>query len=207
MSEKKTAGQIIADIMKQQPDKIRAADLAKEALLKECGRAGGSANFSSLREQLDRLKEALIDIKYRVKPKDKKFPVETRVKTHLLKNWGVDEGTTKIWVQLDPNSVTLFEFMAFQHWLTRLDLSSDLAKRLLSYVSGHQNGEPHSVMLTELQAQCGATGRLWDFRSQCVEALEQLESKGVLVAGSTKIEIEGKLAIVKWIREPVGTDE
>lgn len=80
-----------------------------------------------------------------------------------------------------------------------------LAQHLASdYISGHEQGKPHSQALENLKRWCGYGGRLRDFRNVCDAALHELEENGVLAKQSAKIVRGAKGDVARWVRERTG---
>ena len=168
--------------------------LNKAVLMREIGLKNTGPNWKTFSARLDRLSAA--HFKVRFKRGDKTYSFTTG----MLK-WGTEEETGEMYVRLDPEGARLFDNLAYQPWEVRLSLDSDVAARLLSYVSGHTQGKPHSVLLEDLRRWCGYPGRLRQFRATCLEALHTLETKDVLIKGSAKITKGAKREIACWVRE------
>ncbi len=167
--------------------------LTKADLLKELGLANTGPNWKTMAARLDRLSKAHFAIDFKRNGKS------YHMTTGMLR-WGIEDETGQMFIRLDPDGATLFENLAYQPWQVRLSLKSDVSARLLSYVTGHEQGKPHSQTLENLKQWCGFGGETRKFRAAIRVALEELESKGVLVAGSSKIVSSGRGDVVCWVR-------
>ena len=123
--------------------------------------------------------------------------------TGMLK-YGIENETGAMYIRLDPDGAALFENLAYQPWEVRLSLQSDVSARLLSYITGHEQGKPHSQTLDNLKRWCGYGGERRKFRTAIHSAIEELESKGVLVKGSSKIVSGARGDVVCWVRSRSG---
>lgn len=174
---------------------LNLTDLLNELDLPNTG--GKRGNRQTVKNRLNRLSLAHYKVKFT--RKGRKYEVTTG----LLK-WGIEDETGKMYIRLDPEGATLFENLAYQPWEVRLALKTDASTRILSYVSGHEKGKPHSLPLRDLKIWCGYSGRLDKFRTVAMAALKEIENKGVLVEGSSKITKGNKGEEgeeVGWIRE------
>jgi TrfA protein len=161
--------------------------------LKLANTGGKRGNRQAVMTRLDRLSAAHFKVHF------KRGKKTYSITTGMLK-WGIENETGAMYIRLDPDGAVLFENLAYQPWDVRLSLQSDVSARMLSYVSGHEQGKPHSQTLDNLKRWCGYGGRLRQFRASCVTALEELEAKGVLGKGSVKI-ISGAMSdVVCWVR-------
>ncbi len=165
----------------------------KSELMQECGLAKSGTNWNTLAERLDRLSKSTFIIDY------KRGGKNYHVVTGMMK-WGEEKETGNIFIRLDPDGAALFENLAYQPWDIRLSLSSDVATLLLTYISGHEQGRPHSQTVENLKKWCGYAGTEAKFRPSCEAALHELETKGVLVKGSVGIR-KGAKDVVYWVRE------
>lgn len=167
--------------------------LNKADLLRENGLARNGQNWDALAARYDRLSksELTIDLLRQGKP--------IHMTTGMLK-WGYQMDANGVYIRLDPDSAPLFENLAYQPWEVRLALKSDMAARLLTYVSGHQQGKPHWVPLDSLRQWVGFAGRLRDFRVGCESALKELEEKGILVKDKSKIDRAANGIVASWVR-------
>ena len=165
-------------------------DLLREMKLANTG--GKRGNRIGVQTRLDRLSGAHFKINFT------RGGDPYSITTGML-NWGIEHGTGKMFMRLDPDGALLFENLAYQPWDVRLSLKSDVAARMLTYISGHAQGKPHSVRLNDLREWCGYEGRLRQFRLACLHALAELEEKGVLVKGKSKIR-DGANETVEWLR-------
>ncbi len=170
--------------------------LNKAELLRECGLARTGQNWTTLSKRLDRLSKAHFTIKFKRNGKS------YHMTTGMMK-WGIEEETGLMYVRLDPDGAALFENMAYQSWDVRLSLQSDVATRLLSYISGHEQGKPHSVILKDLRLWCGYSGANHKFRTACLDAFKRLEEKGVLVKDQSKVIKGAKGDVACWVREKI----
>lgn len=163
--------------------------LNKTDLMRACGISNTGPNWNALANRLDRLAKAslTIDIKRAGKP--------YHMVTGLL-NWGIELESGLMFIRLDPDGADLFNNLAYQPWEIRLSLRTEMAVNLLTYLSGHQQGKPHSVRLTDLKLWSGYQGRLDKFRTACSVALAELEEKGVIEKTSGRI--DGNAA--RWTR-------
>ncbi len=170
--------------------------LNKNDLLKEMGLARTGQNWKTTEARLDRLSKAHFTIEFKRNGKS------YRMTTGLMK-YGIENETGAMYIRLDPDGAALFENLAYQPWQVRLSLKSDVSARLLSYVTGHEQGKPHSQTLENLKRWCGYTGETRKFRAAIRASLEELESKGVLVKGSSKIVSGGRGDVVCWVRSRI----
>lgn len=161
------------------------------ALLKEIGRTDGSANHTWLIESLKRMSGAAFELV--TKRSGKTF----RVTTGMLK-YGIEEGTGQMFIRLDPEGAALFENMAYISWEQRLALSSNAAKALQLYVSGHMTGKPHAVPLVDLAHWMGYEGRIRQFRATLLHAMVELEAAGLIASPAIKSGPRGDVA--SWVR-------
>lgn len=166
----------------------------KAALLHEVGLTKTGPNWKTVEGRLKRLSTANLGI-------TAKRDGATVVFTAGLLNFGYVVETDEMYIRLDPDGAPLFQNLAYQPWDVRLSLKTDMAILLLSYISGHEQGKRHAQPLLNLKLWCGYGGLLRKFRTPCLAALLELEAKGVLVKGSTKISGD----VVYWTRERVRT--
>lgn len=168
--------------------------LQKVDLLRECKLKNTGPNWKTFERRLDRLSKAHFTINF--KRGDKTYHMTTG-----MLNWGIENETGSFYIRLDPDGAALFENLSYQPWQIRLSLESDVATRLLSYVSGHEQGKPHKQTLKNLKNWCGYSGELGKFSTKCFIGLSELEAKGILVKGSVNIAtgLNGKIAC--WVRE------
>ncbi len=171
--------------------------LNKADLLKELHLTNTGPNWKAVEARLLRMSKAHFTVSF--KRGDKTY----KMTTGMLK-WGIENETGAMYIRLDPDGAALFENLSYQPWEVRLSLHSDVSARMLSYISGHERGKPHSQTLDNLKRWCGYGGRLRQFRAACTAALEELETKGVLVKGSTKIISGAKGDVACWVRERTG---
>ena len=163
----------------------------RAALLREIGRADGTANRKWLINSLKRMAGAA-------------FMFETTRKEHEVKattgmmKWGIDDETGHMFIRLDPEGAALFENIAYIGWEQRLALSSNAAKALQLYASGHMAGKPHSVLLSDLSRWMGYEGRARDFRTAVRDAMDELAKTGVIHSHDIKSSPKGDLAY--WTR-------
>jgi hypothetical protein len=95
----------------------------------------------------------------------------------------IDEATGVFSVRLNRALAKLFEKgMTRVEWQTRLEIKSDLAKWLHSFVLTHKAAEAHPqrISLDKLRTLCGAVTELKDFRRKLKTAMSQLEEFGVV---------------------------
>lgn len=177
---------------------LNLTDLLRE--LKLTNTAGKRGNRQAVITRLDRLSAAHFKINF--KRDGKNFSITTG----MLK-WGIEHETGAIYLRLDPDGAVLFENLSYQPWEVRLSLKSDLAAVLLSYISGHEQGKPHSQSLINLKKWCGYGGRLRNFRAACIIALKELEEKGVLVKDSSKITMNRRGDVASWVRTSTKTKQ
>lgn len=168
--------------------------LNKIDLLKEMKLTNTGPNWTAIASRLDRLSKAHFTVSF--KRGDKPY----RITTGMLK-WGIEIEKGAMYIRLDPDGVALFENLSYQPWDVRLSLNSDVSARMLSYISGHEQGKPHSQTLENLKQWCGYGGRLRQFRASCVAALGELETRGVLIKGSTKIISGARGDVACWVRD------
>jgi hypothetical protein len=166
-------------------------------LLRELNLTKSGQNWKTVEARLLRMSKAHFTIKF------KRNGRSYCMTTGMLK-YGIEEETGAMYIRLDPEGAALFENLSYQPWDVRLSLKSDVSARLLSYISGHEQGKPHSQTLENLKRWCGYGGRLRQFRVACIAALKELETKGVLVKGSAKIVSGAKGDVVCWVREQTG---
>lgn len=169
----------------------------KADLMNEYGVAKSGSNWKILADRLDRLSKSTLVIDYKRNGKN------YHVVSGMMK-WGEEKETGNIFIRLDPDGASLFENLAYQPWDIRLSLKSDVAALMLTYISGHEQGKPHSQSIENLKKWCGYAGVEWKFRTKCEAALQELEDKGVLVKGSVGIRKAAK-DIIYWIREKNAT--
>ncbi len=105
----------------------------------------------------------------------------------LIEGFERDEVTGEHVLYLSPGLAELFEDNAYTRmdWEVRRSLSMDLAKWLHGYIASHQATprNPHRIGLERLCALCGSeTDELWKFRQQVREAMQDLQTAGVVVA-------------------------
>jgi len=167
--------------------------LNKADLLRENGLTRNGQNWTALAARYDRMSKSSLVIDF-VRQGNR-----IHMTTGLLK-WGYQADGQGVFIRLDPDSAPLFENLAYQPWEVRLSLKTDIAARLLTYVSGHKQGKPHWILLDSLREWLGFGGRLRDFRGGCETALEELEEKGVLVQGKSKIENSANGLVASWVR-------
>ncbi len=165
-------------------------------LLRELGLTNNGQNWKAVAGRLNRLSVAHFNINF--KRNNKTYSVTTG----MLK-WGIENETGNMYIRLDPDGAKLFENLAYQPWQVRLSLTSDLSAILLSYISGHQQGMMHSQNLENLKAWCGYGGETRKFRAGLLSAMAELEQKGVLITGSSKIAKGGRGEVVSWIRSKI----
>ncbi len=118
-------------------------------------------------------------------------------------NWGIKDETGEMFIRLDPDGAPLFDNLAYIGWEERLSLPSNMAKALQLYVSGHQQGKPHSQPIENIMAWCGYGGRLRRFRAALPKALEELEEAGVITEGKV---IKGKEAVIVTVYHGYGNN-
>ena len=174
---------------------LNLTDLLSELKLSNTG--GKRGNRQAVMTRLDRLSAAHFKVHF--KRGEKTYSITTG----MLKR-GIENETGAMYIRLDPDGAALFENLSYQPWEVRLSLHSDVSARMLSYISGHEQGKPHSQTLDNLKRWCGYGGRLRQFRAACIAALEELETKGVLVKGSTKIVSGARGDVVCWVRSRSG---
>ena len=171
--------------------------LNKIDLLKELKLTNTGPNWKAVEARLLRMSKAHFTVSF------KRCEKTYKMTTGMLK-FGIENETGAMYIRLDPDGAALFENLAYQPWEVRLSLQSDVSARLLSYITGHEQGKPHSQTLDNLKRWCGYGGRLRQFRTACIAALEELEAKGVLVKCSTKIVSGAKGDVACWVRERTG---
>lgn len=174
---------------------LNLTDLLCELKLSNTG--GKRGNRQAVITRLDRLSAAHFKVHFT--RGDKTYSITTG----MLK-WGIENETGAMYIRLDPDGAALFENLSYQPWDVRLSLHSDVSARMLSYISGHEQGKPHSQTMDNLKRWCGYGGVIRKFRLACIAALEELEAKGVLVKGSIKIVSGAKGDVACWIRERTG---
>lgn len=167
--------------------------LSKADLLRENGLARSGQNWKYLQARYERMSKSNLTIDM-VRQGER-----IHMTTGLLK-WGFQVDGTGVYIRLDPDSAPLFENLAYQPWEVRLSLKTDIAARLLTYVSGHRQGKPHWILLDSLREWLGFGGRLRDFRGPCEGALKELEEKGVLVKEKSKIDDSATGIMASWVR-------
>lgn len=170
--------------------------LKKADLLRECGLANNGQNWKAIAKRLDRLSKAHFTLNC------KRGNNTFHATTGMLK-WGVEEESGTLYIRLDPDGAALFERLAYQPWDVRLSLKSDISARMLTYISGHEQGKPHSVVLNDLKCWCGYSGRLDKFKNACETAMTELEKKGVLEKNSSKILNSSKGKVAYWVRAKI----
>jgi hypothetical protein len=169
----------------------------RAALLRELKRGDTGPNRTWLGQALDRLASG--SIKCTLKRGD-----ETVKITAGLLNWGIEEESGKMFVRLDADIFRLFDNLAYYDWEQRLSLKTDGSKSLQLYASGHAEGKPHSIRLTDLAAWAGYGGRSRQFRLENVlPGLAELKEKGFLTDGRISRGADGK-EIVSWKRTKRG---
>lgn len=171
--------------------------LKKSELLAACGLARTGQNWNVFKARLERLSKAHLTIDLRRGGK------RYHMTTGMLK-WGEEVGEETVFIRLDPDGATLFENLAYQPWDIRLSLHSDAAALILSYVVGHAPGKAHTVSLDDLRRWCGYEGAIYRFRPLCAAALSELEGKGVLEKGKSKISKTNYGERVEWMRVVMG---
>lgn len=171
---------------------LNMTDLLNELGLPNTG--GKRGNRQAVKNRLERLSAAHFKVEFSRKGKS------YSITTGLLK-YGIENETGKMYIRLDPDGTPLFENLAYQPWSVRLSLTTDIAARLLSYLSGHEKGKPHQVTLPELKSWCGYGGRPDKFRVAAMNALKEFESKGVLERGASKTIRDGKTEKFRWVRQ------
>ena len=166
-------------------------------LLKELELTNTGPNWKTAEARLLRMSKAHFTIEF------KRGGKSYRMTTGMLK-YGIENETGAMYIRLDPDGAALFENLAYQPWEVRLSLQSDVSARLLSYITGHEQGKPHSQTLDNLKRWCGYGGERRKFRTAIHSAIEELESKGVLVKGSSKIVSGARGDVVCWVRSRSG---
>ncbi|ECP2388588.1 hypothetical protein FV612_21640 [Salmonella enterica] len=174
---------------------LNLTDLLSELKLSNTG--GKRGNRQAVMTRLDRLSAAHFKVHF--KRGEKTYSITTG----MLK-WGIENETGAMYIRLDPDGAALFENLSYQPWEVRLSLHSDVSARMLSYISGHEQGKPHSQTLDNLKRWCGYGGERRKFRTAIHSAIEELESKGVLVKGSSKIVSGARGDVVCWVRSRSG---
>lgn len=168
---------------------MHKTDLLRELRLKNTG-----PNWKTLSNRLDRLSTA--SIKANFSRGNKSYSI-----TMGFMKWGIEHETGKMFIRLDPDGAALFENLSYQPWDVRLSLKTDVAARVLSYVSGHEKGKPHHLPLLDLKSWCGYGGRPDKFRVVAIAALKELETKGVLMDGSSKLFRNDDNEMIGWVRQ------
>lgn len=172
---------------------LHLTDLLNELGLPNTG--GKRGNRQAVKKRLDRLALALYKVKFTRKGRS------YEITTGLLK-WGIENETGKMYIRLDAEGATLFENLSYQPWDVRLSLHTDVAAGVLSYVSGHEKGKPHHLPVQDLKSWCGYGGRADKFRVAAMNGLKELETKGVLVDGASKIfRSESGEEMIYWVRQ------
>lgn len=105
----------------------------------------------------------------------------------LIEGFERDEVTGEHVLYLSPRLAELFEDGDYTRidWETRRDLGMDLAKWLHGYIASHRATaqNPHRLGLERLRTLCGSeTDELWKFRQQIREAMQELQTAGVVTA-------------------------
>lgn len=168
---------------------MHKTDLLRELDLKNTG-----PNWQTISKRLDRLSAATIKANF--SRGNKSYSV-----TMGLLKWGIEHETGRMYIRLDPDGAALFENLAYQPWDVRLSLKTDVAARILTYVSGHEKGKPHSLPLSYLKSWCGYGGRADKFRVVAMAALKELETKGVLVDDASKLFLKDDSEMICWVRQ------
>lgn len=165
--------------------------MTRAALLHEIGRNDGTSARKWLETALDRMSGATLKITIKRNGKT------VKVTSGMLK-WGIEEETGAMFIRLDPDGAALFDNLAYLGWEERLSLSSNMAKALQLYISGHQKGKPHSQPISNVMHWCGYEGRLRQFRAALPNALKELEKAGVIK--QYKVSKGPKGDLVSWQR-------
>ena len=163
----------------------------RAALLKEIHKQDGSATRKWLIDSLKRMSGAAFELV------TKRNGRTIRVTTGMLK-YGIEEETGQMYIRLDPEGSALFENLAYVGWERRLALSSNAAKALQLYVSGHMAGKHHDVLLADLAHWMGYEGRLRQFRTTLQHAMDQLAKVGEVHSYGIKAGPRGEVAF--WTR-------
>jgi hypothetical protein len=163
----------------------------RAALLQEIGKTDGSANHRWLIDSLDRMSRSTFRVIAKRNGK------EVRVTTGMLK-YGIEKPSGQMYIRLDPEGAALFENLAYVGWEQRLALTSNAAKALQLYVSGHMAGKPHAVLLADLARWMGYEGRLRQFRASLRPALAELAATGMIHSYGIKSGPRGDIAY--WTR-------
>ena len=165
--------------------------MTRAALLKEINRRDGTSDRKWLEASLDRMSGAALKITMQRNGKT------IKVTSGMLK-WGIEEETGAMFIRLDPDGASLFDNLAYLGWEERFALSSNMAKALQLYISGHQAGKPHSQPISNIMHWCGYKGRLRQFRAALPHALKELEAASVIKNGKVSKGAKGDL--VSWQR-------
>lgn len=147
----------------------------KRAFLKAMGRPGNGGSMERLKSSLTRLVACSVGIK----------TPEYHYEGSLLSNFVVEEGTGRLILTLDLETVKLFEGnVAKLDWSTRMALKTDLAKWLHGYVQTHRATDlhPHRVPVEQIQRLCGSQTKLKDFKYKLKTACEQLVAQQTLAS-------------------------
>jgi hypothetical protein len=120
-------------------------------LLHTLGRCDGTSDRKWLDAALDRFLGAALRIRLC------RHGEEVVLRCHLMSS-GIEKGSGRLFIRLDPEGAALFENLAYLQWETRLALGSAMAKALHLYVCGHQQGQVHAVKLADLALWMGYEG-------------------------------------------------
>ena len=166
------------------------SELLKETGKTETGGINGSINIVCSR--IDRLSHAHLKIKFKRNNKVCKF-------TTRLIEYGIEETNDafKVYFRLDHDAAELYHNLAYQDWQVRLKLKSDMAKKLLTYITGHKSGTAHKQKLDNLRRWFGYGGQLYRFRPACFKALKEIEAMGIIE------NIEYSKTEVYWLRTAI----
>ncbi len=170
------------------------------ALMRLCGLTKTGPNWATTEECLKRLSKAHLEIQFKRKGQ------EIHVTTGLLK-YGYDESTGALYIRLDHDGAILFGNLAYIPREVRSALKNEIAKAILAYICGHQNGRKHTVHLDNLRKWCRYNGRLDKFENGCMKALHKLETAGVLTSGGSLVFKESGVKKVQWTRTKVHMSE
>lgn len=163
-------------------------------LLKELDLANSGQNWKTTEARLKRMSKAHLTVNF------KRGGKSYLVTTGMLK-YGIENETGSMYIRLDPDGTALLENLSYQPWNVRLSLKTDVAARILTYVSGHEKGKPHSLPLSDLKSWCGYGGRADKFRVVAMAALKELETKDVLVDGASKLFRKDDIEMICWVRQ------
>ena len=105
----------------------------------------------------------------------------------LIEGFERDEVTGEHVLYLSPRLAELFEDDDYTRivWEIRRGLGMDMAKWLHGYVASHRatSRSPHRIGLERLRELCGSeTDELRKFRQQVRDAMEELQTAGVVAA-------------------------